>query len=378
MADHTKIEWTDATWNPITGCSVATPGCTNCYAMKLAGTRMKHHPSRAKLTIDTKAGPAWNGEVRFNEEWLTQPLNWKKPRRIFVCAHADLFHESVPDAWIDRVFAVMALAPQHTFQVLTKRSKRMLDYITEHGSGFGDTISVLERVADQAGRMMEEGDNAADCVLGDPWPLPNVWLGVSVEDQKRADERIPDLLATPAAVRWISAEPLLGPLDLTQLPFEKSCDCKDHSPTFNSLDASVYCAGCCEGAEALDIGRLDWVVVGGESGPKARPSHPDWLRSLRDQCAAAGVPFFFKQWGEFREYDTGSPEVIPIIDGTDEADDMVDLAINPSWISRDGVHALTRDHLSMHVPSRMIERIGKKAAGRLLDGVEHNGYPEPR
>lgn len=335
MADHTKIEWTDATWSPITGCSVATPGCTSCYAMKLAGTRMKTHPSRAGLTIDTKAGPVWNGEVRFNEQWLTQPLQWKKPRMIFVCAHADLFHESVPDAWIDRVFAVMALAPQHTFQVLTKRSKRMREYVNNLEPG-----NILDAWA-SIGHPRPGGIMRLT-------PPDNIWLGVSVEDQKRADERVPDLLATRAAIRWISAEPLLGPLDLTR---------HFHSP--------------------LDMARqLGWLVVGGESGANARPMHPDWARSLRDQCASTGVAFHFKQWGEFREYDTGSPEVIPIIDGTDEADDMVDLAINPSWISRDGVHALTRDHLSMHVPSRMIERIGKKAAGRLLDGVEHNGYPK--
>jgi Bacteriophage protein gp37 len=116
MADGTKIEWTDATWNPVTGCSVVSPGCTNCYAMRLAGTRLKHHPSRAGLTIDTKAGPVWNGKVRFNEQWPSEPLRWKRPRRIFVCAHGDLFAEGVPDEWMDQVFAVMALAPQHVFR----------------------------------------------------------------------------------------------------------------------------------------------------------------------------------------------------------------------------------------------------------------------
>jgi len=130
MAEHSTIEWTDATWNPITGCSVVSPGCANCSAMSLAGTRLKHHPSRAGLTTDSKAGPVWNGKVRLNESWLTQPLQSKRPRRIFVCAHGDLSAEGVPDAWIDRVFAVMALAPQHTFQVLTKRAARMRAYLT--------------------------------------------------------------------------------------------------------------------------------------------------------------------------------------------------------------------------------------------------------
>ena len=126
MAQDSKIEWTDATWNPITGCSVVSPGCTNCYAMGLAGTRLKNLPSRIGLTRESKAGPVWNGQVRLNAEWLDQPLRWKRPRKIFVCAHGDLFAEAVPDEWIDRVFAVMALAPQHTFQVLTKRSAPMI------------------------------------------------------------------------------------------------------------------------------------------------------------------------------------------------------------------------------------------------------------
>ncbi len=130
MSDGTKIEWTDATWNPITGCSVVSPGCTNCYAMHLAGTRMKNHPSRIGLTDASKAGPVWNGALRFNQEWLEQPLRWRKPRMIFVCAHGDLFHESAPDAWIDQVFDVMARAPQHRFQVLTKRAQRMRDYLS--------------------------------------------------------------------------------------------------------------------------------------------------------------------------------------------------------------------------------------------------------
>jgi len=149
MADNTKTEWTDATWNPITGCSVVSNGCKHCYAMKLAGTRLQHHPSRAGLTVDTKNGPVWNGEVRFNGLWLDQPLHWKRPRMVFVCAHADLFHEAVPDEWIDKVFAVMALASQHTFQVLTKRPERMLKYLTSAG--------LVRRVIDEAFRMDCEG-----------------------------------------------------------------------------------------------------------------------------------------------------------------------------------------------------------------------------
>ena len=267
MADRSKIEWTDATWNPITGCSVVSPGCTNCYAMKLAGGRMRHHPSRAGLTEPSKAGPVWNGQVRFNEQWLDQPLRWERPRTIFVCAHGDLFHESVPDEWIDRVFAVMALAPHHRFQVLTKRADRMREYLAQVA-----TERDMQRWASAACRAMQNIDNGwvDERLESVDWPLPNVWLGVSAEDQKRADERLPFLCDTLAAVRFVSAEPLLGPINLDRYipPVAKR-------------------------------GPLDWVIVGGESGAAARPMHPQWARDLRDQCRAAGVAFHFKQWGEY-------------------------------------------------------------------------------
>ncbi|MGH7018951.1 MAG: DUF5131 family protein, partial [Brevundimonas sp.] len=216
MADNTHIEWTDATWNVVTGCSIVSPGCTNCYAMKLAGTRLRDHPSRKGLTVDSKAGPVWNGQVRFNADWLTQPLRWTKPRKIFVCAHGDLFHEGVTDDQLDQVFAVMALCPQHVFQVLTKRPERMRDYV--------QAFCKAERHVFGAARDLRPGCDL-DSILpevehGEPFrmaPLPNVWLGVSVEDQTRAEQRIPALLETPAAVRWISAEPLLSPVDLTAI-----------------------------------------------------------------------------------------------------------------------------------------------------------------
>ena len=271
MADGTKIEWTDATWNPVTGCAVVSPGCTNCYAMRLAGTRLRHIASRAGLTRDSKAGPVWTGETRLNKAELRKPLRWRRPRRIFVCAHGELFAESVPDDWIDRVFAVMALAPQHTFQLLTKRARQMREYMT--APRVADRV--YDIVCDEAmlnranvtllvdAGLEKYAPPGPRVVLG-TWPLRNVWLGVSAEDQTRADERIPDLLATPAAVRWVSAEPLLGPIDFARVMV-------DGDP------------------------RLDWIVVGGESGAGARPMHPAWARSIRDQCAEAGVPFFMKQ-----------------------------------------------------------------------------------
>ena len=217
----------------------------------------------------TKAGPVWTGEVRFNEQWLDQPLHWKRPRRIFVVAHGDLFHENVPDAWIDRIFAVMFDASRHQFQCLTKRAERMHAYMADSetpkriSAVFREHMQQFVKGALLLDTKPEEWEATID------WPVKNVWLGVSVENQETANERIPWLLKTPAAVRWISAEPLLeetvvfnmdGPVDVPWPP----------SP-------------------------LDWLVCGGESGPGARPMDPAWARSLRDQCSMVGTAFFMKQ-----------------------------------------------------------------------------------
>jgi protein gp37 len=336
VSDNTSIEWTDATWNPITGCTIVSPGCTNCYAMKLAGTRLKHHPTREGLTKDSKAGPVWTGEVRFNERQLLEPLGWKRPRTIFVCAHGDLFHESVPDAWIDRVFAVMALTPHHTYQVLTKRPERMRAYV--------------QQIVDSA-RWLILIDPRTDREVFSAWAtsylecFKHVWLGTSVEDQRRADERIPHLLATPAAIRFLSAEPLLGPIDLHEV----------------IPDPVIYNA--VHGMERL----LQWVIVGGESGPGARPMHPDWARSLRDQCHAAGVPFFFKQWGNWEkalDRDTEDPDW-----RADYTTEYVDQG-RSRWLNLEGGRGFHGERF--HV----MREVGKKAAGRLLDGIEHNAMPE--
>jgi protein gp37 len=337
MADNTKIEWTDATWNPITGCQIVSDGCKNCYAMQLAGTRLAHTPSRTGLTRKNAAGKhIWTGETRFNRETLDQPLRWKRPRRIFVCAHGDLFAESVPTDWIDQVFAIMALAPQHTFQVLTKRPERMREYLAPYdarrANGLGQAVIDLGY------------DGPLEALS---WPLPNVWLGVSVEDQATADARIPHLLATPAAIRWISAEPLLGPVDVRQMIYStntRACSLDALSGHFSPMPIEHLAHRSAYARVPDPIAALDWVVVGGESGPGARPMHPDWARSLRDQCAAAGVPYFFKQWGE--------------------------------WVP-----AFVRDltHLDRITPKSFganMERAGKARAGRTLDGITHDAWPE--
>jgi protein gp37 len=305
MADKTKIEWTDATWNPITGCSVVSPGCTNCYAMRLAGTRLKYHPTREGLTTMSKAGPVWNGEVRFNRNARAQPLDWKRPRMIFVCAHGDLFAENVPDEWILDVFTVMAIASQHTFQVLTKRAERMHEFLNRP-----------DLLDDIYANWYSFSGGAREVWS---WPLHNVWLGCSAEDQARYDQRRRWLDDTPAAKRFWSMEPLLGSVEMN-----------------------------------IKFVKPDWVIAGGESGPGPwpRPMHPDWARSLRDQCAAAGVPFFFKQWGEWL------PEE-DLDEATARETYQSDLAAGRTW-------------RFTGVPMR---RVGKARAGRLLDGVEHNSMP---
>lgn len=408
MADTTKIEWTDATWNIINGCSIHTPGCTNCYAMQLAGTRLANHPSRVGLTTMSKAGPVWTGEVRLYEPWLTQPLDWTKPRDIFVCAHGDLFHEAVTDAMLDRVFAVMALASRHRFQVLTKRSGHMRRYLNDPATPRRIARVIIDMATEKPSLLRVGGDGwpvltidvDAPTVPTIEMPLPNVWLGVSTEDQRRADERIPDLLATPAAKRWISAEPLLGPIDLEHVAApvgEGDDDFEDDDWKLNALLAgSCYefknQDGYWYSGDGPEHPALDWVVVGGESGRGARPMHPAWARALRDQCAGASVPFLFKQWGEWAPVCAIDETVI-----TDEQLYHPRLAHNQPEgprkckVAQCILHA-SGDGFDMDEWSRLqvppgtlvyaagvdamqMMAIGKRRAGRLLDGVQHDGAP---
>jgi protein gp37 len=329
MSDKTGIEWTEATWNPVTGCSKVSQGCKHCYAER-DWPRMQHVPAYAGRKFT---------DVACHPDRLDIPLRWTKPRLIFVNSMSDLFHESVPDDFIDRVFAVMALAKQHTFQVLTKRPERMLAYLSDLGLR-AELIGIEAEAIGGIDRHTED--------LKQRWPLPlqNVWLGVSVEDQKAADERIPLLLQTPAAVRWISAEPLLGPIDLRR------------------STGYPWIGGKFADGRKFD-GLLDWVVVGGESGNNARPMHPNWARGLRDQCAAAEVPFLFKQWGEFANQKAASLAI----------DDCMYLSKSGGWVEIDGTYSSGDQAAPINSDAAHVFRIGKKAAGRLLAGVEHNGYP---
>ena len=313
MSEKTNIEWCDSTWNPLRGCSRVSEGCRNCYAEKMAYRFSGPGQQYEGLAVLKNGHASWTGDVRLVEEHLLDPLKWKKPQRIFVNSMSDVFHESVPDEWIDRIFAVMALCPQHIFQVLTKRPDRMLRYFDDAydramqvGVAAGNMLDgswvwgpgkkyrkAIERIVGLSLGLEEDGETQA---ASDLLPLRNVWMGVSVEDQKTADERIPLLLQIPAALRFVSCEPLLGPLQLRV----RETDPDDPALGWSSDALFPWDMWCSDDGVSSDgplHPRIDWVICGGESGPGARPMHPDWARGLRDQCVAAGVPFFFKQWG---------------------------------------------------------------------------------
>jgi protein gp37 len=378
----TKIEWArnadgsaGETWNPTVGCSILTPGCVKCYAMRDAWRKNANPltPQYHGLTRLVNGKPVWTGEVRLHAPALQLPLRRRKPITWFVDSMSDLFHQDVPDTWIDQVFAVMALCPQHTFQVLTKRSARMRAYMTAPNRKrtiAATVVEISERRAIEGGhRARISLDHFSACFAG-AGPFPNVWLGVSAERQAEADERIPDLLATPAAVRFLSAEPLLGPLDLTTIQAPHYCP-EDHELDwkFNALETGDYFSfldslGVWEGGDGPDRpDRLDWVIAGGESGPDSRPMHPDWARRIRDDCANAEVPFLFKQWGDW------TPGVnVSRTRGVVETASWVD----ERWFPNHEDLARTDGHID-YEPD--LYRVGKKAAGRLLDGQLHDAMP---
>lgn len=420
MSDKSAIEWTDATWNIVTGCSIVSPACTNCYAMRLAGTRLKNHPTRRGLTREVNGKHVWTGDVRVNWEWIEQPFQWAKARKIFVAAHGDLFHAALPISEIATIFAVMVAAHHlrgHVFQVLSKRGDRMREVLND--PTFWEQVNaeaeahVLERTDPLARRRDDARATLGE--YGSDNPPPGVWLGVTAEDQQRADERIPDLLATPAAVRFVSCEPLLGPIDLRSL---REFNPKSN-PWIDALTGVVTrgqlprskseCGFNVSSTIPGELPSLDLIIAGGESGPNARPSHPDWFRSLRDQCAAAAVPFFFKQWGEWAPtfgldcYCHGprnNERLWPNSDGVSMLADgriclrdfsiqehkrriSAKLAHDTRAIEVDAgaladLHAMFRDETRETDNSlgySWMYRVGKTRAGRLLDGREHNEFP---
>jgi protein gp37 len=337
----TKIEWTDEVWNPVTGCTKVSPGCDNCYAERL--TERFH-------------GPGSFAEVKLHEDKLDAPLRWRRPRMVFVNSMSDLFHDSIPNGFIAAVFAVMAGSPSHTFQVLTKRHGRMRSLFASEV--FHDLMVGAARKMYYEMKLPLPGD------MSWVWPLPNVWLGVSVEDQKRADLRIPALLATPAAVRFLSCEPLLGPVDLSRYVSGDCPECGQDITTeaCGTVHADMACDPTATG--------LQWVIAGGESGPGARPMHPGWAQTLRDQCQAAGVPYFFKQWGEWAPVPTDHPKA----QGMDVRGYF---GAQCNYVERPPMSALPAGQWSIGGDTGFtpMGRVGKTRAGRLLDGRTWDEFP---
>lgn len=307
--NKTSIEWTDYTWNPVTGCDKISAGCRSCYAETLAN----------RFWGDRKFT-----DVQIHHERLMEPVNSLKKlkgKKVFVCDVSDLFHDDVPFEFIGAVLAIMLMMPETIFQVLTKRPKRAVEFfnwlklVTHPITGEQLDMRVVKEVK-------------------------NIWIGVSCENQEQADKRIPLLLQIPAAVRFLSCEPLIGPIDLTVIAPE-------------SKGGIIGSTNCLTGEEnafthAIDIhSKVDWVICGGESGHQARPMHPEWVRSLRDQCAAANVPFFFKQWGEYA----------PLRE-----------------CSMHDVRKLKRAIVSDPY-EHMVFRIGKSKSGNLLDSKQHLNFP---
>lgn len=343
MADKTRIEWTEATWNPIRGCSRVSPGCTNCYAERQAGRFSGAGEPYDGLVKDGR----WNGAVRLVPDHLRDPIRWKRPRRVFVNSMSDLFHEALAFDDIARVFGVMAACPQHTFQVLTKRAERMVAFfwwLKEKGDEQNpfDKSRVTERMV----VLTAQFDLVNTQQRYGPWPLPNVWLGVSVEDQAAAEQRLTLLRQVPAAIRWASFEPLLGPIDLDREYLALACGGGHPFPMLEDRYRT----------KLVDL--LDWAVVGGESGPGARPMRFDWATNLRDQFQAAAVPFYFKQWGEWAPGISVDGNFVHTIDG------------GPNFQTR----AAGKDTMDLG-DGYFAVRIGKKAAGRILDGHTHDAYP---
>jgi protein gp37 len=282
-----------------------------------------------------RMAPEWQGsrpwsEVRCHTERLEQPLHWRRPRKIFVCSMGDLFHEAVPDEFVHSVWITMIRSPLHTFQILTKRPARMADWFRK-----------------QNGRCEFPA-------------LKNVWLGVSISNQADADERIPILLQTPAAVRFVSYEPALGPVNLSELAIPETRERSDGLWTLYWNALTGHRATC--PYSSIDGAKLDWVIAGGETGPGARPAHPDWFRSVRDACVSAGVPFFFKGWGEWApKEDHPHLDEFELYRGKPR---MIAVQANGK-----------KEFAELDSDFRMMVRVGKKSAGRLLDGREWNEFP---
>jgi protein gp37 len=362
-----KIEWTDETWNPIraenleTGgvghfCVKVSAGCQGCYAEAMQ-KRLFNNPVRYAAQDRAKV------RVFLDEAVLLKPFTWKQPRVVFPCSMTDLFGDWVEDRMLDLIFAVMALTPQHTYKILTKRPERQRDYINGARARFASEIlGTYEMIYNAMGwlgrkNLRDPHPYRKAFPQGMPWPLPNVQLGTSVEDQESAKLRLPALAATEAAVLIVSYEPALGPVDWRAIRW-------GHMPV---------------------LARFAQIIAGGQSGPGAAPAHPDWFRATRDQCLASGTAFFFKQWGEHLVGERTPPErggnghglPLRFQDGKtfNVVDDGTDIILASADDEKEGPTKIWREFHGWR--GQLTRRVGKKAAGRLLDGREWNEQPQP-
>jgi len=339
---ESKIEWTGRSdWNPIRGCTRISPGCGGpgphggCYAEAIAGRFSDPGQAFHGFATRTTAGPRWTGNVEIQWDRLTLPLRWREPALIFASSTSDFFHEALPMGEVAQLFGVMIAAHHlrgHTFQVLTKRPQRMRNWLND--PEFWDVANaeagmhVIERV-DALNRRSDDARATCRDDYGPDLPPPGIWLGTSVEDQQRADDRRAALIATPAAVRFVSYEPALGPVDWAGWEF------------------------------------VDQIIGGGESGPRARPMHPDWQRDTRDWCAETGIAYFFKQWGEWAPGECANDAVTR----TEQTADWDGKEWSYSSITPRQAEELRYDD------EPDVYRLGKRRAGRRLDGVQHDGMP---
>lgn len=382
----TTIEWTrnpdgskGKSWNPIRAyrwtvkdgqrvrvrgwhCEHVHEGCKLCYAEGQNKTQ-----ARGGTGLAYKPGNRAKVEIELDEATLRAPLKWRKPTRIFVCSMTDLFGAWVSDEWLDKIVAVAALCPQHTFIILTKRPARQRAYFEEMERCYRGAATDFARRWGQAAADVTDSPCAAGTIEDVDFPLPNVWLLTSCSEQKDANEFVPEILKTPAAVRGVSLEPLLGSIDLTDI-VTTGDGYEDHR-------SALECDVAVEDDEEFGGATLDWVIVGGESGGKAaRPMHPQWVRSLRDQCKAAGLlkQFFFKQWGNYAPPGDLEPATHAIFPNGHlyRAGHVMGATDIPDEIRND----LQRERGCY----TRISKYGKKRAGRLLDGLEHNGTPVAR
>lgn len=389
------------TVNPQVGCSETSPGCRNCYAARVAARGMTAH--HRGLTVLRSNGPHWNGELARAPDQLEKPLRWRAPRGIFWGSMTDLFHESAMATedgrrYIAACFGVMAATPQHTHMVLTKRPHLMREWFEWLATEFDDTIDLCVAEAEElCGAAYDRAttDKRGRFTIQRPtWPLPNVWIGTTTEDQQRADERIPELLRVPAAVRFLSAEPLLGPVDLSRwiAPVDRCNDCEaeragigeDHCGECG-YDGTIITTWGCAQLERLRSGEryanggpfkdddgpaIHWIIAGGESGNGARPMHPDWARSLRDQCVAAGIPYFFKQWGAWATVDSEAANDVPGRPGALRWTHMVSRVTGRAYACGEEMP------ISEVATMAFVRKVGKGKAGRELDGRTWDEFPE--